>query len=159
VTLTDHADNATITAFAGGVNDEWGSRVYAFRRSIPVATVNSTVGGVVLPAIGAKVDPGFAYRILDVKLLVNGTAAGATSIDVTHTPNGFPESSFIWTIAGGSLVDGNYATPDSISSGGAAFKVGYNGYGIGVKKVGSDITGISTVDVIVQYTIENGWIT
>jgi hypothetical protein len=82
VTLTDGASNATITAFAGGVNDEWGSRVYAFRRS-----VNSTAGGVVLPAIGAMVDPGFAYRILDVKLQVNGTVAGATSIDVTHTPN------------------------------------------------------------------------
>jgi hypothetical protein len=159
VTLTDGASNATITAFAGGVNDEWGSRVYAFRRSIPVATVNSTAGGVILPPIGAMVDPGFAYRILDVKLQVNGTVAGATSIDVTHTPNGFPESTFIWTVAGGNLIAGALAMPDSVSVSGAPFKVGYNGYGVGIKKVGSDITGASYVDVIIQYTIENGWIT
>jgi hypothetical protein len=155
VTLTDNADNATITAFAGGQNDEYGSKTYTFRKSFTVAALNA--GNLdILPAIGGKVSPGFAYRIIDAKIQVNGTAAGATSIDITNTPNGFPESQFIWTIAGGNLLDANLAMPDSVSSTGAAFKLGYNGYPVQLKKVGAALTGPSSVDVIIQYTIENG---
>jgi hypothetical protein len=155
VTLTDNVSNATITAFAGGQNDEFGSKTYTFRKSFTVAALNA--GNLdILPAIGGLVSPGFAYRILDAKIQVNGTAAGATSIDITNTPNGFPESQFIWTIVSGDLVDGNLALPTSVSSTGAAFKLGYNGYPVQLKKVGAALTGPSSVDVIIQYTIENG---
>ena len=124
-------------------------KAYTVRRRITLAEVNA--GITLLAAI-----PGYKYRMVDATFLAyGGNAAGLTSVDINATQG---TAKVLLAAAVGGLNRSVLLKPDTtthaaVLADGASFAVCDANTAITVKKVGSDLTTATGVDLTFTYEI------
>lgn len=117
-----------------------------------VADLLTTPGAVLLPATSRG-----RYRLVDAALIANGGAAGGlTSVDITASYLGTRVSIVVALAAGltQSTVLRAGAANCTVLANGASFVPTDAGTSVNVQRVGSALTGATSIDVLVTYALE-----